>query len=273
MGRELALTLSLSLLAVISCSCAPAPEEVAESAEAITDVNAMNLNAMNLNAMNLNAMNLNALTSAALDPAALLQLQDSSSTGDLARQLLRYTVGCAFDTTQTFAFTWFDSAGAQHDEVYTGVLGLAPEWSTAPIGPGSQRFVSACLISRVNYYGVPVMLSSRGPLGILKKVPAAEIAAYTVLEGGFWGNLFGSAPVAYACDYPDNDALSRSRSRVCAAGWIDGTGAVQGCGMIQRVGACSAACASLKTQAAYYPQCTGLDGDSNSQVVTVYLAP
>ena len=253
---------SLVLLAVISCSCA-SPPEVGDAAEALVDNNAMNLNAMNLNA----------LTAAALDPAALAQLQDPGSTGDLGRMLLRYTVGCAFDETQSFAFTWYDTLGVRHDEVYWGVLGLATEWATGTIGPGAQRWVSACLASRVNYYGIPVMLSSRGPLAGLKKVGAGELATYSLLEGAFWGNLFGSSPAAYACSYTANDATSRLLSRVCAAGWIDGSGTVQGCGIIQRVGSCSAVCSAPKTSAQYYPDCTPPGGVDNAQVVTVYLDP
>jgi hypothetical protein len=271
MGRELALL--LSLLAVSSCSCAvPQGEATAAAAEAFLDDNAMNLNAMNLNAMNLNAMNLNALTAAALDPAALAQLQDPGPTGDLARQLLRYTVSCALDAGQSFAFTWFDAAGAEHDEVYTGLLGLATSWISGPIGPRPRAWVSACLISRVNYYGTSVMLSSRGIHPALNSTSAAEIAAYTALEGAFWGDLFVTPRVAYACEDPIDEAHARALSRVCAAGWLDDAGTPQPCGMIQRVGACSDVCTPRVGAGGHYPVCGGGDA-SNAQVVTVYLAP
>jgi hypothetical protein len=271
MARELAL--SLLLLAVASCSCAvPQEEATAAAAEAILDANAMNLNAMNLDAMNLDAMKLDALTTAALDPAALAQLRDPGPTGELARQLLRYTVSCALDADQSFAFTWLDAAGAEHDEVYTGLLGLATSWISGPIGPHRRAWVSACLISRVNYYGTSVMLSSRGLHPAIDRPSAAEIAAYPALEGAFWGDLFARPPVAYACEDPAHERHARALSRVCAAGWLDDAGTPQPCGIIQRAGPCSKVCTPRAGAGGYYPVCRGADG-SNAQVITVYLAP
>jgi hypothetical protein len=246
-------------------ACANSPEEVdsplGTARSAALNPNALNPNALNPNALNPNALNPNGLPAAAplapallaegplswatIDPAAVAALEDTTGVGDLARQLLKYTVGCAFDPTQSFDFTWFDAAGAEHDESYPGLLGLATEWAGQAPSPRDEKWVSACLISRANYLGVSVMLSSRGENPAISSVSESEQAAYPMEEGAFFGNVFTSAPTAYACDDVADDANSQSLDRFCAAGYPDGSGNLESCGIIQRLGSCSDYCTPL----------------------------
>jgi hypothetical protein len=196
-------------------------------------------------------------------------IQDPSSTGDQSRLLLKYAVGCALEPSQSVSFTWVDDSGVSHEETYVGVMGLAPTWAGGALSEDGRRWVSACLIARVNYFGVVVNVSLRGPMSGLG-VSESEAAAYTNQEGAFWGNIFSSTPTAYACDDVPNDAHSRERQRVCAAGYDDGSGTLQGCGIIQRVGSCADACGTL-TSGLYYDSCSSGDGQSSSSVVTVFL--
>src|SRR5690349_5753296 len=66
--------------------------------------NALNPNALNPNALNPNALNPNALNPNALSPDALAAIMDPGPTGELSRQHLKYTVGCALDSMQSFSF-------------------------------------------------------------------------------------------------------------------------------------------------------------------------
>ncbi len=252
-------------------------ESVAEVAEALENPNAMNPNAMNPNAMNPNAMNPNAmnpnaLTPSAMSASAILALLDPGPSGDLSRQLLKYTVSCALDESQSFGFSWTDAQGAVHAEVYAGLLGLATSWVSRPLDISGQRWVSACLASRVNWYGAPVMLSSRGAHANLRTQSAAERSSYPRQEGAFFGNIFLENPAVYACYTTPNVAHSRSLFRDCAAGHVDSSGAVVGCGPVQILGDCADYCATLDAAGLYYPSCARIVGGVPIvNVVTTYL--
>jgi hypothetical protein len=196
------------------------------------------------------------LTFGALGAAAVAALEDPAGAGDLARQLAAYTAGCALDPAQSFAFSWVDGAGTTHDESYPGVFGLATDWAGQALSSvREQEWVSACLISRVNYLGVAVELSSRGGIAGLDDTPASELGAFTMQEGAFFGNVFTSSPTAYACDDVPDDAYSRSQDRFCAAGYVDASGNVDSCGIIQRLGSCDAYCTSLTRGGQFHRLC------------------
>ena len=230
------------------------------------NVNALNVNALNVNALNVNALNVNALDVTALGPDALSAIQDPGPDGDRSRQLLAYTVSCALDGTQSFAFSWTDDLGVPHDEAYPGNLGLAPTWAIAPLSTSDGGWISACLISRVNWYGVHVTLSSRARDAVLRWPGADEKAAFTYQEGAFWGDLFQASPSAYACHFAPDDDHSRAAMRVCAAGWLDDAGDVEPCGIIQLVGPCRAVCSGWNDGGLYWLRCGG-----SSAVITTYL--
>jgi hypothetical protein len=271
------LSVLCTLVAIsIMAACGGSPEDVD------TDVGearsaALNANALNANALNANALYPNALTPSMLGSTALVwsslsasaqaALQDPGASGALARQLARYATGCAFDTTQSFSVSWTDSLGT-HNETYVGELGLATRWAQGPLNTEAQQWVSACLASRVNYFGVSVMLSSRAAA---LSTSGTELTDYPAQEGAFWGNLFTSTPAVYACDYVPDDAHSRAAYRVCAAGYDDGTGTLQSCGIIQRLGSCANTCGQLGN-GQYYDACSSDGGlSSSAQVITVFL--
>jgi hypothetical protein len=237
------------------------------------NLNALNLNALNLNALNLNALNLNALNLNALDSTALSSIEDPSASGDLARQALRYMVGCALDTTQSFSFTWTDDQGMLRSETYWGTLGLATTWANSPLNPVEQQWVSACLAARVNWYGVSVMISSRGAHSALNKSQTSEITQYPKNEGAFWGNLFGAAPHVYACHYSPNTTYSRLKMRDCAAGHVDPDGSITECGVIEIVGACETYCSGIDPNNYHYKSCASVPtfDDATTRAITVYL--
>jgi hypothetical protein len=253
----------------------PGDLELAESEAALEGPNALIPNALIPNALIPNALMPSALVPSALSPStlspsAMNAIQDPTSTGDLSRQLLQYTVGCAFNTSQSFSFSWTTSKGQVKNETYAGILGLAPSWVVKPLSGTDQEWVSACLASRVNWYGVSIMISSRAGHPGLNKSGMPEMAAYTHNEGAFWGNVFSSTPHAYACFYGPNQDYSRSQQRDCAAGHLQPGGNVVECGIIQIVGACENQCQSFNMVGQYYSGCSGPSGSSKA-VITTFL--
>jgi hypothetical protein len=233
--------------------------------------NALNPNALNPNALNPNALNPNALIPNALDPAALQAILDPGPTGDLSRQLLQYTVSCALGPSQSFSFTRTDAEGAVVDETYTGLMGLATGWATGPLDFVGQQWVSACLASRLNWYQVQVILSSRG-LSTALSTTAAERAAYSNREGAFFGNVFAAQPALYACHYAPDDGASRAVQRDCAAGHLNPDGSVSACGVVQLAGSCDDVCTPVIGMGRFYPICSA-GGQYYLTVITTYTEP
>ncbi|WP_437914003.1 hypothetical protein WME73_48155 [Sorangium sp. So ce302] len=272
---------ALLLVSLVGCVAVQEEEEdslgVALSALEFVNAlnpNALNPNALNPNALNPNALNPNALNPNALSPAALSAIRDPGAAGDLSRQLLSYVVGCAFPPSQSFSFSWTDGSGTVHNEEYRGIIGLVPDWSTKPLGLMDQQWISACLASRTNWYGVSVTISSRGTPSAIDKTGTLELTTYTHLEGAFWGNLFAPSPYLNACYDEANRDHARSLLRDCAAGHLTSGGAVQQCGMLSIRGSCAAYCQQLNTNGMYYPSCvnnlTGIP-ESTTRVITVFL--
>jgi len=188
---------------------------------------------------------------------------------------LRYVIGCAFDPTQSFAFSWTDDLSIVHNEIYYGELGLATGWQQEAIEASAQRWITACLLSRTNWYGVSVMISSRGSHSGLKKSDTSELTLYPMEEGAFWGNLFAQTPLAHTCYYTPNKDHSRSLLRDCAAGHLDpDLGIVEECGLLGIVGDCGTYCDPLHPSGLYHANCYDTPGSTAtkvSEVITVFL--
>ncbi|WP_437683339.1 hypothetical protein [Sorangium sp. So ce131] len=243
------------------------PEALLGEAESALDTengqlpNAMTPNAMTPNAMTPNAMTPNALNPGALNPGALAAIKDPGPSGALSRELLRYTVGCALRSDQTFSFSWTDSSGVVRSEVYRGELGYAGWWATTPLGNNTyvQSQITACLAARMNWYGVSVRISLRN-----NEMPSTptERTSFPVREGAFWGNVFSTtqAPFLRACYSPTGVARARQLQRDCAAGHLSvdpttGATTVQQCGAMVIAGSCDALCNNTDAVAGYYRGC------------------
>ena len=130
------------------------------------------------------------------------------------REQLEYLVSCALpDSVELYTKV--------EGTLYTfhGGLGLAPGWIGRGLTVTEERWVSACMLARVNRFGVTVQLSMRGTLALkgLQTTPE-ENRNYTLFEGGFFGNLFAAEPVAYACEGTKTRLEARDpilQKRVC----------------------------------------------------------
>jgi hypothetical protein len=264
---------------MMGCGAEAGPEEEELTGEAVSGLledNALSMNAISLNAISLNAISLNALNASVLNPGDLAAIQDPGPKGTLARQFVRYAVGCAFTSSQSFSFSWMDGQGTVHNEVYPGQLGVAPSWATGALDTAGQRIVSACVIARVNYYEVPVVISVRSLIEPLKTLTgSSELANYPNVEGAFWGNLFACQPYANACYNSATVNNSRAWQRDCAVGHLTGNGSdVVQCGMIKIAGPCSNVCQALNGAGQYYPSCIEKPGQGSTTtkaVVTIGL--
>ena len=237
--------------------------------------NVISPNAINPNAINPNALSPSALSTATMGSSSLASIMDPGPSGDLARQLVRYLVGCAFDPTQSLSFTWTDAYGVPHPETYWGLLALAPAWASGPLDDDGQRWVSACIASRTNWYGTPVNISARGEHPALTLLDLDETLDYPSEEGAFWGNLFAPTPWLKACHYGPNVEHSRELLRDCAAGHLDANGNILECGIIDIVGSCQAACDPLDLSGLLHPNCFEDPNASTKvktdKVITIFL--
>lgn len=119
-------------------------------------------------------------------------------------EVLSFIVSCALPAEITVTATGPDSI--EHE--FFGDLGLAKSWLRGPLSKAGQGWVSACLLARVSNASIPIPLSLRGPTPALA-ASDDEVAAWTLEEGAFYGNLFlpeGEPDASIACRGRDQAA-------------------------------------------------------------------
>ncbi len=112
------------------------------------------------------------------------------------REMLGYLAACALPAD---AGVYAEKDGVRYD--FPGSMGLAPGWPGSSLAASEQRWVSACILALKDGTGGAVSVSLRA---VNSDNPALrpsdeELSAYTIHEGGFFGNLFYAEPVAFAC--------------------------------------------------------------------------
>jgi hypothetical protein len=245
-------------------------ENTAEISSAVID-NALDANGIDANGLLINGIDANGLDPQFMSSTLNSALTNPGSSGNAARLLYKYLIGCALNSTQSVTFTWQDSFNIAHTEVYWGSLGLAPTWVNTSLSATARRWVSACIAARANYYSVPVTISLRGQHAAIKHLGFIEQWAYPMEEGAFWGDLFDSTPQLYACYKETNVAHSRSKLRECAAGHVTQSGIVE-CGSIMITGSCDSICDAIDSNGYYRPRCLDVEtGTMTDDLVTVFL--
>jgi len=155
--------------------------------------NALLSNALTSNALTSNALTSNAITGSAVDPnentlavletnsletlALLMKEVPWNITLSLVPELMQYFVGCALDSGQIWNMTYNNTGYS-----YNGSLGIAPSDLSTPLTPEQAKWISACLLARVNYFEHHVLISIRG--SIFSTSPEEE-DQYNVYEGYF----------------------------------------------------------------------------------------
>lgn len=239
---------SIVLVSVIVSACALTPEE--ELGEVTGEVQSANRLAANkLSAAKLQLAKLG-------DGALPTTIASLGGTAD-GREVLSYVIGCALAA---------DDGIAAGGRAFRGAIGLAPMWRSRPLSPSEKRWVSACILARTNLLGIEVKLSLRGGHPVLAST-LGESAAYAVVEGAFYGDLFQAKPEMYACSALAKQtglSLSTLGARACAtpSAWSSGTTA---CGFTY-----TGPCGALDVHVT--PACTTLAPYANCRAATTRYA-
>lgn len=192
------------------------------------------------------------------DPASRLA---QTETG---REIVKYLADCALCAGVA---AYADVAG-QHYE-FPGALGLAPHWLDRSLTEDEQRWVSACILARTNYFGVEVQISMRvdhSPYPALATTDQ-ERREFTLHEGDFFGNLFVAEPVAgvaLGSATPEQRRDPVFQRRVCTA--EDPNAAPLNGQKLSR-------CRFIITGDVRDPDAHTLNGQAYTQYISVYLKP
>ena len=204
----------VAALAAVGCGGSPEGDlgrvQSAELTENALTANALTANALTANALTANALTANALTANALTANALTA---NGLRDPLGRLFLKYAVSCALSADMSVTV---NVDGQTYS--YPGQLGLAPQWgdSHGSCDGECQRWVSACMLARVDAAGVKREISVRGDNKALKPQPR-EIRDFPEREGAYFGNLFVVGQPRFLCLSPGN----AQDLRVCGSSLAD----------------------------------------------------
>jgi hypothetical protein len=221
------------------------------------------MNGLAMNGLAMNGLAMNGLVTNGLTANGLMMTGDIAAILDadpLARMFMRYVVSCALPAAESIVFP---GLAGQDDLVFTGGLGVAPEWGTdgSACDTACQEWVSSCVIARVNALGQHVPLSIRGDNPGLALAPR-EAAGYPRREATYFGNVFASPQELYACRAAGDDQALIGRA--C------GDGAdVSRCG-IDVLGDCHVVCADLDPATGAFGSCTTPANGTFGPASTVY---
>jgi hypothetical protein len=186
-GAALALLLAMGL-AVSSAQAAETSNRIAANRIAANRIAANRIAANRIAANKLSADRLEANS----DSAEILSTADG-------REVYSYMMSCALPARMSMEATIPGAPDTKPPAtLYTcsgercrfpGSIGLAEYWVDRPLDGKGQRWVSACLLARVNLYGVKVVISMRGVAPELSVSPD-EAQKYSLQEGAFYGNIF-----------------------------------------------------------------------------------
>jgi hypothetical protein len=181
--------------------------------------NGISANGISANGISANGISANGLSASGLTAAGLAD--------PVTQQFLQYLVSCALGPQQSLTLT----AGGK-TYTFPGQLGLAPQWAGdhGSCDGSCQRWVSACLLARVDAAGIHREISIRGPTPALFPSPK-EISQYTQREATYFGNLFIPGQPRFFCLAPGQT----EDERVCGDSLAD-------CPMTV-VGSCAQDCA------------------------------
>lgn len=107
-----------------------------------------------------------------------------SQVSESCRHVLRSAVECALTREQSVR-------DPVTNEVYTGWWGLAPSWRGNVLNTEGRRYVTACMVQRLNFYGTSVPILLEGPSPALAASTSFD-SQYGLPESTVYGDLFSS---------------------------------------------------------------------------------
>jgi hypothetical protein len=130
------------------------------------------------------------------------------------RSLLGFITECALKKDQ-FLITESENFTFE----FYGRLGIAPSWNgfSNSLTETEQRWVSSCVLARVNYFGTPVPFNLRtvAKSGLYTPVTEAELDEFPYYEGGYFGNIFHSPQKKYVCQGDTPKTILVGKNRIC----------------------------------------------------------
>ena len=178
--------ITVVFVSAMATACVGEPD-VSTSTQGVLEGNKITTNKITTNHVVLNKIATNKITTNKITTNGL-ELNKITTNGLITtedgRELLTYIISCAIPSGVTLF-------GEYQNVIYQfhGDIGLAQNWVKRSLTGAEQRWVSACMIARVNLFGIPVAISIRGPHNSLT-VTGAEAHDYSLEEGAFYGNIF-----------------------------------------------------------------------------------
>lgn len=187
---------------------------------------------------------------------------------DCHDEVLENAIECALGTDQAaydpFSKNW-----------YRGWWGLAPKWMEQPLSSDERKWVTGCMIQRLNFFGieVPILLEGANP-----KINTHTFydTKYSFDESTAWGDLFTPStvgpPKVYVCWDDDLAALCDPTSPQSPKWWLNTRicDTNPACGL-EIMGPCSEVCKSDSNTG--YPLCKDSYGSYWTETVHVQLLP
>ena len=248
-----AIAMAALLAPVLGCLEEPTLTTSSLSQNSLT-TNSLTTNSLTTNSLTTNALTASALTTNSLTTNSLTTnaLTASALADPLARELLKYIVSCALPRDAEIDLT-VDGV----DYAFPGGTGLASEWGqpSGSCGVSCRRWVSACVLARVNYLGVSLPISIRGARHQLAST-AAERSDFPHREATYFGDIFVSPQIRRACLSPGQTEIPR----VCGP-------SLDGC-VMDVIGSCDEMCDQTRRDGAFTG--CGERGDGAADI-TVFL--
>lgn len=174
------------------------------------------------------------VTAGGTAPDGTPMLPSMPSVPAVCRHVIKDVMECALGDGQSVM-------DQENGEVYTGQVGLAEEWENMSLSAQERRWVSACMIQRLNYFGISVPVLLEGDeegieidQGLSQDYPFAESTA--------WGDIFtgNEGKIAWICTEEDVWSIC---PRDLGEPWMDTRvcDGAQNCG-IAFAGRCEDAC-------------------------------
>ncbi|HEY4178975.1 MAG TPA: hypothetical protein VGM90_19145 [Kofleriaceae bacterium] len=183
------------LLISAAAACTTDEENLSSSSHSVVVDNRISFNRISFNRISFNRISFNRISfNRIINFDAASPLLDTPED----RELFSFIVSCAIPSGVTLTA---HNPNTNEDFTFFGEVGLAPAWQDRGLNPSERRWVTACLLARVNNNDVSVQISMRGPHDELT-ADATEKATYSLEEGAFFGDVFTTTTgdiQAYAC--------------------------------------------------------------------------
>jgi hypothetical protein len=196
---------SVSVVCAASGCGGPSSDDLTGTSSALLAENGLAANGLAANGLAANGLAANGLAANGLAANGLAAngLAANGLADPMAHKFMEYVISCALPSGRSVTL----SDGAK-SYTFDGWIGVAPQWETKSCAESCQRWVSACVLARLNKLGVHRQISIRGANPALAVVPH-EMQDFPIREATYYGNLFQVEQPRYACLPPGATEIER----------------------------------------------------------------